>query len=201
MGPGMVIIFWLFLTGIYGLIFLLFAGLWFLGRKKKWRWLKWLAGIPAISMIALAVFLVAAIAWGIIDSMNPRSVFKDEFGIPPPASVSEIQSSYFQFADGGNVYLRFKTSEEAFNKLVPIRLQIKTAEEMKSETPGESGSESPTWWDYKIDSNWTYYLRIFSSYKEKVSGQSAPKGFAWEAEYFAYDPKTHLAYYHFVGID
>lgn len=201
MGPGFVIIFWLFLAGIYGVIFLLFAGLWFLGHKKKRRWLKWLAGVPAVSMIALAVFVVAVIAWGIIDSMNPRSVFKDEFGIPPPASVSEIQSSYFQFADGGNVYLRFKISEEEFKKLVPVHLQQKTAEEMKSETPGESGSDLPTWWAYRIDSEWIYYLRIFSSYKEKVLGQSGPKGFAWETEFFAYDPKTHFAYYHFVGID
>ena len=128
--------------------------------------------------------------------MNPRSIFKEEFGIAPPASVSKIQSSYYWFADTGDVYLRFQTSQEEFNKLVSVNLKKKTAEEMKRDTPGESGGEIPSWWDYQIQSDWIYYLRFYSSEKE-----SGLKGFFWETEYFAYNPKTQMAYYHFVGID
>jgi hypothetical protein len=201
MSPALVIIFWLFFAGIYGVIFLLFAGLWFLGRKKKLRWLKWLAGIPAISMIALAGLAATFISWEIIDSMNPRSVFKEEFGVPPPASVSHIQSSYYQFADCGNVYLRFEISEKDFKKLVPVQLQKKTVEEFRADVPGESGDDLPTWWDCKIGRGWTYYLRVFPRSNEKPFGHPGLKGFASETEFFAYNPSTHLAYYHFIGID
>jgi hypothetical protein len=54
----------------------------------------------------------------------------------------------------------------------------------------------PDWWDYQIQSDWVYYLRNYSS-----GSESGPKGFFSETEYFAYNPKTHIAYYHFIGID
>jgi len=196
MGAGLVILFWLIFAGIYGCIFLAFAGLWFWGRKKNITWLKWLGKVSAIGMAMIAIFLVAFIAWGIIRSMNPRSIFKEEFGIAPPTAVSKIQSSYYWFADTGDVYLRFQTSQEEFDKLVSGNLKKKTAEEMKRDTPSEYGGGTPDWWDYQIQSEWIYYLRVYSSEKE-----SGLKGFFWETEYFAYNPKTQTAYYHIVGID
>jgi hypothetical protein len=74
---------------------------------------------------------------------------------------------------------------------------------MKRETPGESGLEPLTWWDYKIDSDWIYYLRVLSPFKQEKSGMNgySKKGFFSETEIFAYNPKTHVAYYHFIGID
>src|SRR5436190_21172103 len=193
MGAGLVIFFWLVLAGIYGIVFLVLASLWFWGRKRQKKWLRLLAGIPALAMATVAVLVVAFMIYGILDSKNPRSIFKREFGRPPPASVSEIQSSCWWFADTGNTYLRFKATKEAFEKLVPVGLERKTVEEMKRDTPGESG-EVPTWWDYQIGPEWICYLRV----KSGANGQNR-KGFDSETEYFVYNPATHVAYYHFIG--
>jgi hypothetical protein len=196
MGAGFVILIWLILAGIYGCIFLAFAGIWFWGRKKKITWLKWLGKILAIGMLVVALFLIAFVAFGIIRSKNPRWVFKQTFNSTPPASISKIQSSLFYFADGGDVYLRFQTSKEEFEKLVSANLNKKNAAEMERDMPRESGDDLPKWWDYQIQSDWIYYLRVYSSMKN-----SGPKGFFSETEYFAYNPKTQIAYYHFIGID
>ena len=195
MGAGFVIFLWLILAGIYGCIFLAFVGVWFWGRKKNITWLKWLGKIPAIAMATVALIIILFITWGIVCSMNPRWVFKQTFNIIPPASVSKIQSSLYSFADTDDVYLRFQTSEEEFNKLVSANLKKKTAEDMKRDTPGEFGGDVPKWWDYQIQSDWIYYLRVSTSSNE------SKKGFSGETEYFAYNPKTQIAYYHFIGID
>ena len=188
---------WLIFAGIYGFAFLGFVGVWFFGKKKKIVWLKWLGGLSATGMAALALLVISVLALGLICSMNPRWVFKETFNTAPPASVSKIQSSFYSFADTGDVYLRFLTSQEEFERLASTNLVKKTAEEMQRDTPGEFDAEVPKWWDYQIQSNWTYYLRV-----SPQPGNGAEKrGFASETEYFAYNPKKQIAYYHFLGID
>jgi phosphotransferase system glucose/maltose/N-acetylglucosamine-specific IIC component len=115
MGSGMVILFWLFLAGIYGCFFLVFVGLWFWGRKKNITWLKWLGGIPASIMLLIAVLLTALIAYGIHQTKNPEYVFKEAFGVEKPNSVSNIQSSYYQFADTGITYIRRRIYKSCIN--------------------------------------------------------------------------------------
>ena len=196
MGAGIVIAVWLIVAGIYGCIFLAFAGIWFWGRKKNITWLKWLGKIPAIGMAAIALCIIAFISWGIVRSKNPNWVFKQQFNVTPPVSVSKIQSAYYWFADTGDIYLRFQTSEEEFYKLVSTNLVMKTVEEMKSDAPGESGGNIPKSWDYSVESEWIYYLRVSPS-----NSGSGKRDFSNETEYFAYNPKTQIAYYHFIGID
>jgi hypothetical protein len=198
MGPGIVILFWLVVAGIYGFIFLVLAGLCILGWKKRWIWLKWLTGIPAACMALLAISLTLLLTCGILRSMNPRSIFKDTFGESASAEVKDIHSKMWWFADTGSVYLTFKTSETEFRRLVPSGLTERTAAEMERETPGESGSSAPSWWTYRYQSGWIYFLRNDDNF-----GQDKPakKGFFNETEYFAYDPNTKTAYYRFLGID
>ena len=185
MGAGFVIFIWLILAGVYGSIFLAFAGIWFWGRKKNITWLKWIGKIPAIAMAGVALLTVAFLVWGFVRSMNPSWVFKETFNTVPPSSVSKIQSSFYSFADTGDVYLRFQISNQEFEKLVSTNLVKKTAEEMKRDTPGESGGNVPKWWDYQIQSDWIYFLRV-----SPPGNNSEKKGFASETEYFAYNPKT-----------
>jgi len=196
MGAGFVIFIWLILAGIYGCIFLAFAAAWFSGKKKKIVWLKWLGGILAIGMATLALFVAVLFTWGIIRAQNPQWVFKQTFDTLPSLSISKIQSSFYWFGDTGDVYLRFQTTQKEFDKLVSTNLVKKTAEEMKRDTPGEYDGDLPAWWDYQIQPDWIYYLRNYSS-----ANESGLKGFFSETEYFAYNPKTQTAYYHFIGID
>jgi hypothetical protein len=128
---------------------------------------------------------------------NPRWVFKETFDIEPPPSVSKIQSSFYNFADAGDVYLRFQTSQIEFEKLVSTNLVKKTAEEMERDAPHEIDGDVPKWWDYQIQPDWTYYLRVSPS----GGSHARTRGFSNETEYFAYNPKTQIAYYHFLGID
>ena len=196
MGAGFVILFWLFFVGVYGCVFIALVAFWFLGTKKKIAWLKWFGGISAIGMVLLALFVVGLFVWGIVCSKSPQWVFKETFKVAPPSSVSKIQSSFYSFADTGSVYLRFETAQDEFEKLISTNLTRKTFEEMKNETPVEIGGDVPKWWDYKVESGCIYYLRL-----SPTTNRTATRGFSNETEYFAYNPKTHLAYYHFIGID
>jgi hypothetical protein len=196
MGAGIVIFFWLSLAGIFGCIFLAFVFVWFIGKKKKIIWLKCLGGSSAIGMAVLALVIAGFMAWGIICSRNPQWVFRETFKVPPSSSVSKIRSSFYCFADVGSVYLRFETSLDEFEQLVSTNLTKKTSEQMENDMPVEIGGEIPKWWDYQIQSGWLYYLRV-----SPATNSVATRTFSNETEYFAYNPKTQIAYYHFLGID
>ncbi|MCX6854953.1 MAG: hypothetical protein NTV80_08625 [Verrucomicrobia bacterium] len=196
MGAGIVIIVWSLILGISVLIWIALAGLAFFGWKQKKRWLKWCAGIPAALLLVLGIAVGGFIVYGTLRSMSPVAVFKDSLGVPPPASVSDIESDIYWFADTGSVYLRFKISESDFRKIVPSDLAQRTMQKMKEDVPTELGAESPKWWTYEYKNDWIYLLRDTSN-----SGSPGRKGFYSETEYFAYDPKTEIAYYRFLGID
>lgn len=195
MGAGFVILIWLVLAAIYAVGFLALVGFWFWARKHQKKWLQRMAGMLATGMAALALFVLAWVTYLILDFRNPRSVFKREFGTRPPESISEIQSSFWRFGDSETAYLRFKTTREAFDKLVPAGLQRRTADEMEREIPGES-DEPPAWWVHKIGANWICYLQTSPGTSPQRS-----KGFSNETEYFVFNPEMHIAYYHYIGID
>ncbi len=56
-------------------IFLTFTGLFILGWFKKWTWLKWLAGLPAVGMLMLAPPFAAVALLGI------GHIFSDFYGL------------------------------------------------------------------------------------------------------------------------
>ncbi len=196
MEAGFVMIIWSVLAGIYGIIFLsLFAATLYGGKRKK-KWLKWGAGIPAGLMAVAAVLAIFSIGYAIVDSMNPNSVFKNTFGEQPSDAISDIKSDYYWFADTGSIYLRFRTSASEFHRLIPDGLTSRTMFAMQSDSPGELGFQAPSWWTYTFNQNWIYFLR--DDFNRRSPGKI---GFYSETEYFAYDPKEKLAYYRFLGID
>ena len=200
MGPAFVILFWAVLAAIYGLIFLFFAGFFILSCVKRWRLLKWLTGIPAAGMVLLAISIAVIMAfmftYVFFVSMSPKHVFKDTFGEPPSSKIHDIQSNVWFFADTGSIYLTFKTSESEFRRLVPSGLTELKMKEMRQETPSEGGTDPPSWWTYRYEPDWIYFLC-----REMRRGDLRKKGFASETEYYAYDPDTKTAYYRFLGID
>ena len=77
-----------------------------------------------------------------------------------------------------------------------VRAPQLTMQKMKEDVPTELGAECPKWWTFEYKNDWIYLLRDTSN-----SGSPGRKGFYSETEYFAYDPKTEIAYYRFLGID
>ncbi|MDD5261211.1 MAG: hypothetical protein PHD76_05110 [Methylacidiphilales bacterium] len=55
MGLGFVFVFWLIIAAACLFILLTFTGFFILGWFKKWTWLKWLAGLPAASLLMLVL--------------------------------------------------------------------------------------------------------------------------------------------------
>ena len=195
MGPGFVILFWLVVLSVLAAFWLALVGATYLGWKRKIEWLKWSAGIPAVIIPVLGVLVGGFLVWGAINSAIPENVFKNTFGTPASTATSDIRSSVFWFADTGSVYLRFRTSHEEFKKLVPADFVAKSAEEAKQLVPFESGSK-PEWWSFRHAEDWLYFVRP----KPEHEGPGK-RGFYSEWEYMAYDPRTGLAYYRFLGID
>ena len=206
MGPGFVLILWLFFAAIYGAILLVFIGLYVLAWKKKRRWLKWLSAIPVLLMLIFAAFFVIFLGWGYAKLTNPRSVFENTFGCSPPASITNMESSCFWFGDTGSIYVRFGASEEDFKKLMPAHLAQETATEMKQINPDENGG-GPAWWDFQIKQDWIYDARIqrVTNIDQLTNNSSriaaSEKGFCQEIEFYAYDPKNKIVYYRFSGWD
>ena len=167
-----------------------------IGWKKKRPWLKWLAGISATFMAVGGLLIGGLLAYGFFVAESPPTIFKNTFGESPTAKVSEIQGSLNGWTDSVSVYLRFKTTEEEFRRLMPKNMIECSISTMKEETPSEYGSEPPTWWDYQLHPKWTYFLRT-----SRKPGTPSRQGFLHEIEYFAYDPDNQRAYFRFSGIE
>ncbi len=182
-------------AGIYGSIFLFLVALFILGWLKRKPWLKWLAGISAISMVLLTVTFMSIISFIIIDAVSPSGIYKATFGEPPSAQIHELKNSIYWFADTGSVYLQFKTTESEFLRLVPDKLIEQSMDEMQINAPSEYGTHPPQWWKFTYELDWIYFLRNSSDIS------TTKKGFTNETEYYAYNPKDGFAYYRYIGVD
>ena len=196
MGAGVVILMWLIILGFFAVIWGILVAATIYGWKRKKMWIKWCAGVPAALMLFGGLLAGILTVYGLIDSMNPKSVFENTFGTPPSPSISDIKSNLYWFADTGSTYLRFNISEVEFRKLMPSGLTECTMQKIKADLPTETGSKIPTWWTHDYQPGWLYFMR-----DDFNKEQPQKKGFHSELEYFIYDPNSKTAYYHFLGID
>jgi len=192
MGPGFVLIFWLFIAGVFAVIWAAAVGLFILSSLKKWRVLKWLSGIATGGLTAIGLLIVGLFTYGIIRSMDPSAVFENTFHRAPASNVRNLQSKVFWFADTGSTYLRFETDAETFRSLVPSELPRITHREYLDK--GWHGSDpGPDWWTYDFPASAEIHL--------KTTGIGEGKRFASEMALMVYVPEERVAYYHFIGID
>ncbi len=192
MGPGFVLIFWLFIAGVFALIWAAAVGLFILSWVKKWRVVKWLSGLAAGGLTAIGLLIVGLFTYGIIRSMNPSAVFEGTFHRAPASNVRNLQSKVFWFADTGSTYLRFETDAETFRSLVPPDLPPVTHREYL-EKRWHSTDPGPDWWTYDFPASAEIYL--------KATEFGEGKQFASEMTLMVYVAEQRLAYYHFIGID
>src|ERR1041384_2367337 len=76
--------------------------------------LTWLSGIPLVVITLIGVRLAALVGFGVLRSMNPRSVFRDTFHQAPSHDIRHLKSKVWSFADSRSVFMRFETNPETF---------------------------------------------------------------------------------------
>ena len=99
MGPSIVLIIWLFIAGVFAVIWAASVGLFILSWMKKWRVMKWLSGFAVGGLTAIGLLITGLFTYGLIRSMSPSAVFEDTFHHEPAANVRNIQSKVFWFAE------------------------------------------------------------------------------------------------------
>lgn len=196
MGPGLVLLFWLFLGAIVFAVFSAFLLVAIYGHKNNRTILKYIGAIPASFIAILMIGFVVLVVYGIVSSMNPHSNFRTVFNEAPGDLVSEVDSKVFWFGDTGSIYLGFRTTEEEFLRLVPEGLNPLGVQAFKREMPRQTGKDIPEWWKMDVVVDDLCYLR-------EHDDRSGPgkKGFYYETEYYVYDRSAGYAYYRFIGID
>lgn len=168
-----------------------FIVLFIVGWKRKKTWMKLLGGIPALFMVGLGALLIYS--W--VASPRPDESFKMAFGELPSEKISNLRGYAGGWTDSYECYLRFKTTETEFRRLMPSELVELSVAEVTAKTPTNYGSGTPAWWDHKFDSQWKYFYR--KSTKTSLQRQEFQRQYI----YFSYDPINQVAYYHFFGLD
>jgi hypothetical protein len=146
--------------------------------KRKWLW-----GFVSVPVyVVLVVGLLVGVGFYVT---RPAGVYEDTFGSPPPAGVTDIESSAWVMGDSGTVYLRFKVSG-------PGQVQVLT-QGYQSHASSLVGvpqvmGNVPSWWTPPSG------CVIYSS-------QKVEKGFSSESRLIYYDPVGGEVYFCFSGID
>lgn len=126
MGIGIVILFWL---SVSGMLFAGYLGLRALGRiSRKANLLKnvFVAVVAAVA-IPIAVLIVTNFVLGFF----PSYVFRSTFGFDPPPSISELEGGKSVFGDSGEIYLRFRTDKTTINRIADARFVELNEEQAK----------------------------------------------------------------------
>ncbi|MHB1326215.1 MAG: hypothetical protein ACYDGS_09745 [Thermoleophilia bacterium] len=192
MGPLFVILGYLIVTAIFAVFWIASLLTFIIGRIKKVRWLTWLGGIPLISLTLIGVLVIGLIGYSFIRSQNPCYVYEDTFQEDPSTDVTEIQSNSWSFADEGHVYLRFRASDETFQRILPKQLERVSYKQYKRRM--SDGLSYPDWWILPTETtSEIYYLHD--------SWFGGGKRFASETTLMTYDASTSTIEYYFMGID
>jgi hypothetical protein len=193
MGPGIVILFWLFVAAIFGGLWLLSLVVFIIGLRKRRPVFSWLGGVPLCGLTLLACLAVSAIAYGVIRSRNPAMVYQDTFHEKPSPDVAAIQSDAWSFADSGHVYLRFRATESTFRRIQPKDVSKVSYAQYREQMPVISGDSPPVWWVPPTEATSEIYLLNSAAGKRK--------SFAWETTLVTYDKNTGTVQYFYIGID
>ena len=192
MGPGFVILIWLFIAGVFGSFWIAALVIFLIGRRKRSRLMMWSGGIPVVCLTTMALGIAGLFGYGIIRVTNPRYVYKDSFGEPPSTDVSRIRSKVYSFADEAHVFLTFKATPETVHRIVPKTLRRVSYGEYGRKMPGNN-LVPPSWWKAPNESTSEIYL-LATDFGEG-------KRFATETILVSYDNETKTVMYFYLGID
>lgn len=192
MGPGIVIIFWLIIAGIFGSFWIGALLLFLFSKKKNWPIIKWLSGFAVVGGIIIGIAMTSLLTYGFVRASVPKYVFADVFYSKPTNDIQDIKSKVYWFADTGSIYLSFSTDISTFRKLVPKHLPKSTKKEF--ENHGMVGSSAhPDWWLSTVsDSDEIYFTP-----PRNGDGEN----FTYESEWMVYNFQRKMGYYQFLGID
>jgi hypothetical protein len=188
MGPAFVIFFWGIIALIFGIIWLALFSALIIGFRKGIWWLKWLAGVP-LTLLSLAAFgFILVVGHSIYLSFQPEVAFQTAFGQLPPASVAELQSKNWAFADSGSIHLRFECPPETFTSLVSSNFTTASRATIVDKLQPDS---FPHWWTLPAETNQVVFYLC----------ENCKDQFSFENEFLIYDQSTQTALYYYLGID
>ena len=191
MGAAIVIWFWLFVLAVGATLWLGSLWLFVAGRRKQSATMIWLGGVPLAfgSLIAIATLLGAI--YGFSWNHKPANIYEMSFGSAPTPDVTELQSKFYNFADTGTTFLKFKAAPATINKLTKKPWKSLQGKAWQDEDfYFFKGENTPDWWKPAKTQNTQIFI---------VSDRF--KYFAGENEILVYETKTGQTYYAFIGID
>lgn len=167
------------------LAFAVFHFLWRFGfrlcgvKRGKAKWLS----IPAFAFLLVLLLLI---------SSRPADVFKSAFGFPPPRDVRGLKTKRFLVGQSGGCYLRFKTDDKTFQRILDRGLSPAGTNQMNLLTTGANSQLAPNWWRPEdLGTNPQFYQVVFTN----------KNSYDWVRESLGYDPISHLVLFKRDDID
>lgn len=195
MGGGITLV---FLVGVIGVFCALWIGAFFLfrnGKKKSSNPMVFLGGGALTVFSLIGLFFIGVIVIGTIRITNPKVIFERSFGFPSSPEVTNIQSSYWYFADTGLTFLRFKAPPEIIQRIVARGLHKCTRGDFENILQSGINKGAPKWWT-PLDNE---PKQFFCAERKPANWEH--QDFASETEILSYNPITGIAFYCFSGVD
>ena len=170
-----------FLAIVCTIAYAFFLALWVSGMVVfgvKRKGFYGLMSLPAFALLLAGFFFYQT---------SPAVVFRDAFGIFPPATVTSLRSHFWHLGDFEIAYLRFKTDHATIMKIVALRNLGYPDRRGMDALPGES-YPPPKWW--------TPPKKVLVYLK-----QDPRKDFVMENEALIVDPETDEVFYRYVGFE
>jgi hypothetical protein len=192
---GMLILFILLVS----LIIALAVGIGFLvwGFIKKNMVLKLVGTGITIPLVSLGLL----ITYALYNANQPESIFEDAFRELPTEGITNLKTQSYGFADSFSTFIQFNASKDEFLRLAPKNLEKVTSDTFEQE---KVHTDVPEWWTLNINTNGIYYGRVKDSEGTKygIPCDCGPDcGFAFEDEWYIFNPDTQQVNYVNMGID
>ncbi|MBI5685057.1 MAG: hypothetical protein HZC54_08240 [Verrucomicrobia bacterium] len=187
-------IFWVFVIWVFAAVSIPFLILFIVGVRKRRRWMKWLGGIPAGMILAMAFCGFCLLIYGFMhpwsetaDTKTIRQTFVTNFGFEPGSDFKPEHQKIYCLADFGCMHLRFRASAATFDRIRGLGFKKSSRSSFVS---GTGGSGAPEWWIHEKDLS----DECFENTKWKGS-------FSSNGACLFYDRASERVYFYSYGID
>ena len=191
MGAGIVLFVWLFVAAIGATLWGGSLWLFIAGRRRQSTPMIWLGGVPLAFGSLIAIVTLVGTIYGFSWNRKPANIYEMSFGSAPTQDVTGLQSSFYNFADTGTTFLKFKAAPATIGQLTKKPWKSLKGKPWQNENfHFFKGENTPDWWKPSKTKNAQIFIAT-----------NRFKYFAGENEILVYETKTGQTYYAFIGID